>query len=226
MDFQPNRVEAAKEVAMRFISSRPNDNIGLVVFAGESFTACPLTQDHATLINRLQDMKPGIIQDQTAIGSGIATAVNRLKESKTKSKVVILLTDGANNTGNISPKMAADLAKTFGIAVYTIGVGSATGEAPYPIETPFGTVVRNMPVDLDEPTMKQIAEVSGGAYFRATDNASLASIYKEIDQMEKTKLSTKNYRTVYEEFFLFVLAASLLLLLEFILRSTLFKTNP
>ena len=199
MDFQPNRVEAAKEVAMRFISSRPN---------------------------RLQDMKPGIIQDQTAIGSGIATAVNRLKESKTKSKVVILLTDGANNTGNISPKMAADLAKTFGIAVYTIGVGSATGEAPYPIETPFGTVVRNMPVDLDEPTMKQIAEVSGGAYFRATDNASLASIYKEIDQMEKTKLSTKNYRTVYEEFFLFVLAASLLLLLEFILRSTLFKTNP
>ncbi len=152
--------------------------------------------------------------------------MNRLKESKTKSKVVILLTDGANNTGNISPKMAADLAKTFGIAVYTIGVGSATGEAPYPIETPFGTVVRNMPVDLDEPTMKQIAEVSGGAYFRATDNASLASIYKEIDQMEKTKLSTKNYRTVYEEFFLFVLAASLLLLLEFILRSTLFKTNP
>ena len=226
MDFEPNRVEAAKEVAMRFVASRPNDNIGLVVFAGESFTACPLTQDHATLINRLRDMKPGIIQDQTAIGSGIATAVNRLRESKTKSKVIILLPDGANNAGNISPKMAADLAKTFGIAVYTIGVGSATGEAPYPIETPFGTVVRNMPVDLDEPTMKQIAEVSGGAYFRATDNASLASIYKEIDQMEKTKLSTKNHRTVYEEFFLFVLAASLLLLLEFILRSTLFKTNP
>ena len=226
MDFQPNRVEAAKEVAMRFVANRPNDNIGLVVFAGESFTACPLTQDHATLINRLRSMTPGIIEDQTAIGSGIATAIGRLKESKAKSKVIILLTDGANNTGNISPKMAADLAKTFGISIYTIGVGSGAGEAPYPIETPFGTVVRNMPVDLDEPTMHQIAEISGGAYFRATDNASLASIYKEIDQMEKTKLSTKNHRTVYEEFFLFVLAASLLLLLEFILRSTLFKTNP
>ena len=226
MDFQPNRVEAAKEVAMRFVANRPNDNIGLVVFAGESFTACPLTQDHATLINRLRSMTPGIIEDQTAIGSGIATAIGRLKESKAKSKVIILLTDGANNTGNISPKMAADLAKTFGISIYTIGVGSGAGEAPYPIETPFGTVVRNMPVDLDEPTMRQIAEISGGAYFRATDNASLASIYKEIDQMEKTKLSTKNHRTVYEEFFLFVLAASLLLLLEFILRSTLFKTNP
>ena len=133
MDFQPNRVEAAKEVAMRFIANRPNDNIGLVVFAGESFTACPLTQDHATLINRLREMTPGMIEDQTAIGSGLATAISRLKDSKTKSKVIILLTDGANNTGNISPKMAADLAKTFGISIYTIGVGSGAGEAPYPI---------------------------------------------------------------------------------------------
>ena len=226
MDFQPNRVEAAKEVAMRFVANRPNDNIGLVVFAGESFTACPLTQDHATLINRLRSMTPGIIEDQTAIGSGIATAIGRLKESKAKSKVIILLTDGANNTGNISPKMAADLAKTFGISIYTIGVGSGAGEAPYPIETPFGTVVRNMPVDLDEPTMRQIAEISGGAYFRATDNESLSAIYKKIDQLEKTKLSTRNYHTTYEEFSIFVLVAALLLLIEFVLRSTLFRTNP
>ena len=176
MDFQPNRVEAAKEVAMRFIANRPNDNIGLVVFAGESFTACPLTQDHATLINRLREMTPGMIEDQTAIGSGLATAISRLKDSKTKSKVIILLTDGANNTGNISPKMAADLAKTFGISIYTIGVGSGAGEAPYPIQTALGVVVRNMPVDLDEPTMRQIADVSGGAYFRATDNESRLAI--------------------------------------------------
>ena len=226
MDFQPNRVEAAKEVAMRFIANRPNDNIGLVVFAGESFTACPLTQDHATLINRLREMTPGMIEDQTAIGSGLATAISRLKDSKTKSKVIILLTDGANNTGNISPKMAADLAKTFGISIYTIGVGSGAGEAPYPIQTALGVVVRNMPVDLDEPTMRQIADVSGGAYFRATDNESLSAIYQKIDQLEKTKLSTRNYHTTYEEFFIFVLAAALLLLLEFILRSTVLRTNP
>ena len=226
MDFQPNRVEAAKEVAMRFIANRPNDNIGLVVFAGESFTACPLTQDHATLINRLREMTPGMIEDQTAIGSGLATAISRLKDSKTKSKVIILLTDGANNTGNISPKMAADLAKTFGISIYTIGVGSGAGEAPYPIQTALGVVVRNMPVDLDEPTMRQIADVSGGAYFRATDNESLLAIYKKIDQLEKTKLSTRNYHTTYEEFFVFVLAAALLLLLEFVLRSTALRTNP
>ena len=221
MDFQPNRVEAAKEVAMRFIANRPNDNIGLVVFAGESFTACPLTQDHATLINRLREMTPGMIEDQTAIGSGLATAISRLKDSKTKSKVIILLTDGANNTGNISPKMAADLAKTFGISIYTIGVGSGAGEAPYPIQTALGVVVR-----LDEPTMRQIADVSGGAYFRATDNESLSAIYQKIDQLEKTKLSTRNYHTTYEEFFVFVLAAALLLLLEFILRSTVLRTNP
>ena len=226
MDFQPNRVEAAKEVAMRFIANRPNDNIGLVVFAGESFTACPLTQDHATLINRLREMTPGMIEDQTAIGSGLATAISRLKDSKTKSKVIILLTDGANNTGNISPKMAADLAKTFGISIYTIGVGSGAGEAPYPIQTALGVVVRNMPVDLDEPTMRQIADVSGGAYFRATDNESLSAIYQKIDQLEKTKLSTRNYHTTYEEFFVFVLVAALLLLLEFILRSTVLRTNP
>ena len=226
MDFQPNRVEVAKEVAMRFIANRPNDNIGLVVFAGESFTACPLTQDHATLINRLREMTPGMIEDQTAIGSGLATAISRLKDSKTKSKVIILLTDGANNTGNISPKMAADLAKTFGISIYTIGVGSGAGEAPYPIQTALGVVVRNMPVDLDEPTMRQIADVSGGAYFRATDNESLLAIYKKIDQLEKTKLSTRSYHTTYEEFFVFVLAAALLLLLEFVLRSTVLRTNP
>lgn len=226
MDFKPNRVEAAKEVATRFIANRPNDNIGLVVFAGESFTACPLTQDHASLINRLRQMTPGIIADQTAIGSGLATAISRLKDSKTKSKVIILLTDGANNTGDISPAMAADLASTFGIAVYTIGVGSGSGEAPYPIQTPLGTIVRSMPVDLDEPTMRQIAETSGGAYFRATDNKSLERIYKEIDRLEKTKLSTRNYNQVYEQYAVFVLLAALCLLLELLLRSTLFRLNP
>lgn len=226
MDFQPNRVEAAKEVAMRFIANRPNDNIGLVAFAGESFTACPLTQDHASLINRLQQLSPGIIEDQTAIGTGLATAVSRLKDSPTKSKVIILLTDGANNTGSISPKMAAELAHTFGIAVYTIGVGSDAGEAPYPIPTAVGTIVRNMPVDLDEPTMRQIAEVSGGSYFRATDNQSLSQIYHRIDELEKTKLTTRNYNQRYEEYGLFVLLSLLLLGLEYLLRATVLRTNP
>lgn len=226
MDFQPNRVEAAKEVAMRFIASRPNDNIGLVAFAGESFTACPLTQDHASLINRLQQLAPGIIEDQTAIGTGLATAVSRLKDSKTKSKVIILLTDGANNTGSISPKMAAELAHTFDIAVYTIGVGTDAGQAPYPVPTPLGTIVRNMPVDLDEPTMKLIAEVSGGSYFRATDNKSLSKIYQQIDELEKTKLTTRNYHQRYEEYSLFALLALCLLLVELALRSTFLRTNP
>lgn len=226
MDFQPNRVEAAKEVAMRFIASRPNDNIGLVAFAGESFTACPLTQDHATLINRLQQLSPGIIEDRTAIGTGLATAISRLKDSPTKSKVIILLTDGSNNTGNISPKMAAELAHTFGIAVYTIGVGTDAGEAPYPIPTAMGTIVRNMPVDLDEPTMQLIADVSGGSYFRATDNKSLSKIYQRIDELEKTKLTTRSYHQRYEEYALFALVALLFLLLEFVLRSTLLRTNP
>ncbi len=226
MDFQPNRIEAAKEVAMRFIANRPNDNIGLVAFAGESFTACPLTQDHASLINRLQQLTPGIIEDQTAIGTGLATAVGRLKDSKTKSKVIILLTDGVNNAGSISPKMAAELAHTFDIAIYTIGVGTDVGEAPYPIPTPLGTIVRNMPVELDEPTMKLIADVSGGSYFRATDNKSLNKIYQHIDELEKTKLTTRNYQHRYEEYALFALLALLLLLLEFTLRTTLLRTNP
>lgn len=226
MDFQPNRVEAAKEVAMRFIASRPNDNIGLVAFAGESFTVCPLTQDHASLMNRLQQLTPGMIEDQTAIGTGLATAVSRLKDSKTKSKVIILLTDGANNTGSISPKMAAELAHTFGIAVYTIGVGTDAGEAPYPIPTAMGTVVRNMPVDLDEPTMQLIADISGGSYFRATDNKTLSKIYQHIDELEKTKLTTRNYQHRYEEYGLFALLALLVLLVEFTLRATLLRTNP
>lgn len=226
MDFQPNRVEAAKDVAIRFISSRPNDNIGLVVFAGESFTACPLTQDHASLISRVQQMEPGIIEDQTAIGAGLATAISRLKDSNTKSKVIILLTDGVNNTGNISPKMAAELARTFGIAVYTIGVGSDAGVAPYPMQTAVGTITRNVPVELDEPMLRQIAQISGGEYFRATDNSSLAKIYQRIDQMEKTKLQTSSNHRTYEEFFIFVLAAALLLLIEYLLRSTYLRTNP
>ena len=225
-DVYPNRMVVAKEVASEFISGRPNDNIGLVTFAGESFTACPLTQDHASLINRLQQLTPGIIEDQTAIGTGLATAVGRLKDSKTKSKVIILLTDGVNNAGSISPKMAAELAHTFDIAIYTIGVGTDVGEAPYPIPTPLGTIVRNMPVELDEPTMQLIADISGGSYFRATDNKSLNKIYQHIDELEKTKLTTRNYQHRYEKYALFALLALLLLLLEFTLRTTLLRTNP
>lgn len=224
-DLKPNRLEAAKKVASNFISGRPNDHIGLVVFSGESFTQCPLTTDHTVLLNLFGSLKSGIIEDGTAIGLGLANAVNRLKDSKAKSKVIILLTDGSNNMGDIDPITAADLAKTFGIRVYTIGVGRK-GTAPYPFQTAYGVQYQNIEVEIDEPPLRQIAQNTGGSYYRATSNSSLKNIYSQIDQLEKTKMRVHEYNKKSEEFHLFALLAVVFLLLEIILRNTLLKRLP
>jgi Ca-activated chloride channel family protein len=224
-DLKPNRLEAAKNVAASFINGRPNDNIGLVVFSGESFTQCPLTTDHAILLNLFKDIHSKMIEDGTAIGLGLANAVNRIKDSQAKSRVIILLTDGSNNRGEIAPVTAAEIARTFGIRVYTIGVGTR-GEAPYPFQTPFGIQYQNMPVDIDEPVLQQIASVTGGQYFRATDNTSLKSIYEEIDRMEKTKISVQQYSKKQEEYKPLALLVFALLLFELLLRNTLLRNIP
>ncbi len=224
-DFKPNRLEAAKDVAASFINGRPNDNIGLVVFAAESFTQCPLTTDHTVLLNLFKDIQPGIIQDGTAIGLGLANAVSRIKDSSAKSKVIILLTDGVNNAGEIAPVTAAEIAKTFGIRIYAIGVGTQ-GSAPYPFQTAFGIQYQNIPVEIDEPTLKQIAATTGGQYFRATDNTSLKEIYSEIDQMEKTKISVQQYSKKQEEYMNWALLLFVLLLAEVLLRNTLLRNIP
>jgi Ca-activated chloride channel family protein len=224
-DLKPNRIEAAKAVAIDFIKSRPNDRIGLVVFAGESFTQCPITSDHDVLINLFGSLKSGLMSDGTALGEGLATAVTRIKEGKAKNKVIILLTDGVNNVGMIAPVTAAEIAKTFGVRVYTIGVGTK-GLAPYPFQTPQGVVYQNIEVDIDEVTMQKIASLTGGEYFRATNNKKLKSIYQEIDKLEKTKIEVTEYRSKTEEFFPFALLATLLLLAEIVLKYTVFKTLP
>ena len=224
-DLKPNRLEAAKEVATKFIADRPDDNIGLVVFAGESFTQCPLTTDHGVLINLLNAVEFGDIEDGTAIGLGLANAVNRIKDSKAKSKVIILLTDGSNNRGDIAPLTAAEIAKKFGVRVYTIAVGKH-GMAPYPFQTPFGIQYQNVPVEIDEEVLQQIAQMTGGSFFRATDNASLGAIYAEIDQMEKTKLQVREYKKRNEEFFPYLLTALLLLVAEILIRNTLLRRLP
>lgn len=224
-DFTPDRLEAAKEVATKFILERPQDRIGLVVFAGESFTQCPLTTDQAVLVNLLREVQSGMIEDGTAIGLGLANAVNRLKDSPAKSKVVILLTDGVNNRGSIAPVTAADLAKTYGIRVYTIGVGTY-GEAPYPVQTPFGIQLQNTPVEIDEAVLKQIASVTGGQYFRATDNDKLQQIYNEIDQLEKSKVEVKHFSKREEQYFWFGLVGMLLLITEALLRYTILRKIP
>ena len=224
-DFRPNRLEAAKDVAASFINGRPNDNIGLVVFAGESFTQCPLTTDHAVLLNLFKDIHCGMIEDMTAIGLGLANAVSRLKDSQSISKVIILLTDGENNAGEIAPITAAEIAAAFGIRVYTIGVGTI-GEAPYPQQTPFGTRIVQLPVSIDEPALKQIAATTGGQYYRATNNTSLKGIYEEIDQLEKTKISVQEYSKKQEEYKLFALLVFGLLFLEILLRYTLLRRIP
>ena len=224
-DFTPDRMEAAKDLAIQFISGRRNDRIGLVVFSGESFTQCPLTTDHAVLINLFRDIKSGMIEDGTAIGMGLATSVSRLKDSDAKSKVIILLTDGVNNQGAIAPATAAELAQTFGIRVYTIGVGSE-GTAPYPITTPFGTQIRSIPVEIDEEILQEIAENTGGEYFRATDNNKLKQIYEQIDKLEKSKIEVKEFSQKDEEFLFFVLIAALLLLSDMVLRNTLLRQIP
>jgi len=225
MDLQPNRLEAAKDVAASFINGRPNDNIGLVVFAKESFTQCPLTLDHAVLLNLLKDVKCGMLEDMTAIGHGLATAVSRLKDSKAKSKVIILLTDGSNNAGEIAPMTAAEIAKTFGIRVYTIAVGT-NGEAPYPYQSAMGVKIIQMKVEIDEKILTQIAQLTGGQYFRATNNKALKAIYQEIDQMEKTKMSVQEYSKRYEEYALFAMIALSFFLLELLLRYALLKNIP
>ena len=213
-------------MAAAFINGRPNDNIGLVVFSAESFTQCPLTTDHAILLNLFKDIQSGMIEDGTAIGLGLANAVSRIKESQARSKVIILLTDGSNNRGEIAPVTAAEIAKTFGIRVYTIGVGTK-GSAPYSFRLPGGTVQTQMiPVDIDEPTLKQIATTTGGQYFRATDNASLKEIYSEIDQMEKTKINVREYSKKQEEYKNIALILFALLLLELLLKHTLLKKIP
>ena len=224
-DFRPNRLEAAKEVAIDFIQGRPGDRIGLVVFSGESFTQCPLTTDHAVLINLFDDIKSGMIEDGTAIGDGLATAVNRLKESTAVSKVIILLTDGENNRGFIDPLSAAEIAKVFGLRVYTIGVGSI-GTAPYPVPTPFGVQYQQMEVRIDEPLMNKIAGLTNGKYFRATNKQKLEEIYQEIDKLEKSKVDVTEFRKKKEEFKPFLVAAFLLLLLDFILGISVFRKYP
>ena len=221
-DLKPNRLEAGKNIAMDFIKGRPYDRIGLVVFSGESFTQCPLTIDHDVLINLFQDISNGMIRDGTAIGMGLATAVNRLKESDAKSKVVILLTDGTNTTGSVAPITAAEIAQQFNVRVYTVGVGTE-GEAPYPVQTPFGVQYQQVPVTIDEETLTEIADVTGGKYFRATDNEKLKDIYAQIDQLEKAKIAVTHYQQKTERFFPLALAALLLLLLDFALRHTLLK---
>lgn len=192
-DFTPNRLVAAKQVAEDFVGGRTNDRIGLVIFSAESFTQCPLTTDYPVLTNLLREVKNGMIADGTAIGLALANGVNRLKDSKAKSKVIILLTDGVNNRGEIDPITAAKIAATFGIRTYTVGVG-AQGMAPYPVQTPFGTRRQMMQVDLDEKTLTAVAEMTGGRYFRATDNEKLKAIYREIDQLERTKIEVTAYR--------------------------------
>jgi Ca-activated chloride channel homolog len=221
-DFKPDRLEASKNVATEFISGRPNDRIGLVVFSRESFTQCPLTTDHAVLINLMREIKSGMIEDGTALGNGLATAVNRIKDSQAKSKVIILLTDGVNNMGEVAPSTAADIAKTFGIRVYTIGVGSQ-GTAPYPVQTPYGMQFQIMPVEIDEAILQDIATKTGGRYFRATDNNKLVQVYGEIDKLEKSKIDEKQFTRRQEKFLFPALIAFILLALEVITRQTVYK---
>lgn len=224
-DLKPNRLEASKAVATEFILSRPNDNIGLVIFAAESFTQCPLTTDHDVLINLFKGVQYGMIEDGTAIGLGLANAVNRIKDGKAKSKVIILLTDGSNNRGDIAPVSAAEIAKTFGIRVYAIGVGSH-GMVRVPVPTPLGMQYQLMESEFDEQTLKAITNITGGKYFRATDNLKLRSIYQEIDQLEKTKISVREYSKKNEMFYLFALAAFLCLISEILLRNTVLRKIP
>lgn len=228
-DLKPNRIEAAKQVAADFIVGRPNDNIGLTIFAGEAFTQCPMTTDHASLLNLLHNVRTDIaqrlIEDGTAIGMGLANAVSRLKESKAKSKVVILLTDGSNNRGDLSPMTAAEIAKSFGIRVYTIGVGT-NKVAPYPMPVAGGVQYVNIPVEIDTKMLSDIAAATDGDFYRATNNKELQQIYKEIDKLEKSKLNVKKYSKRYEAYQPYAIAAVILLLLEILLRITVFRKLP
>jgi len=223
-DLKPNRLEASKKVAKTFIGNRPNDRLGLVIFAGESFTQCPLTTDHSVILNLFNDVKSGMLQDGTAIGMGLATSVKRLKDSEAISKVVILLTDGDNNSGSIAPATAAEIGKEFGVRVYTIGVGTR-GMAPFPQVDPFGrTRYVDMEVKINEELLTRIAEMTDGKYFRATDNESLEDVYKEIDELERSKIDVTEYRKRKEEFLPFAIAALLLLACEVLLKQTVLRS--
>ena len=229
-DLKPNRIEAAKQVAAEFINGRPNDNIGLTIFAGEAFTQCPMTVDHSVLLNMFQNVSSdiaakGIIEDGTAIGMGLANAISRLKDSQAKSKVIILLTDGSNNRGEISPMTAAEMAKSFGIRVYTIGVGT-NGTAPYPVQGAYGKQYVNMAVEIDENILRQIAQTGSGQYYRATSNSKLKEVYEEIDKLERTKLQVKEFSKNQEEYQPLALALLLSLLLSILLKQTVLRTIP
>jgi Ca-activated chloride channel family protein len=224
-DFKPNRVEAAKKVIDDFIAGRTNDRIGLVIFSGESFTQCPLTVDYSVLRNLLKEIHTGMIEDGTAIGNAIANGVNRLKDSKSKSKVMILLTDGVNNRGEIDPLTAAQIAQKFGIRIYTVGVGTV-GEAPYPFQTPFGIRYQMVPVEIDENILQQIAKITGGKYFRATDNRKLVQIYDEIDRLEKTRVEVTSYRQAKELFYGWAFIGLFLLITDIGLSRTYLRKLP
>jgi Ca-activated chloride channel family protein len=224
-DFIPNRMEAAKNVAINFINKRITDRIGIVIFSGESFTQCPLTTDKPVLISAVESIHNGLLEDGTSIGDGLATSVDRLRSSKSKSKVVILLTDGENNGGLIGPANAKEIAKAFGVKVYTIGVGT-DGYAPYPIKTPMGVVIQQQKVTIDEKLLTEIANETGGKYFRAKDNEGLQNIYASIDGLEKSKVAITQFTRYKERFFPFVLLGLFLLLLEMILRFTVLKKFP
>lgn len=224
-DFNPDRISAAKDIAIEFISQRPSDRMGIVVFAGEAFTQCPLTTDRATLINLMKEISTDLLEDGTAIGNGLATAVARMKDSDAKSRVVILLTDGVNNCGEIAPETAAEIAKTYGIRVYTIGVG-ANGTAPYPVMTPWGVEIQKVKVEIDEKLLSQVAETTGGRYFRATDNTKLAEIYSEINKMEKARTTIDSFPVYKELFGTYALVALIALLAAFILQAAVFRKLP
>ncbi len=224
-DFEPNRLDAAKNVINDFVQGRTSDKIGLVVFARDSFTQCPLTIDYSVLRNLLKDIESGMINDGTAIGNAIANGVNRLKDSDAKSKVMILITDGVNNSGEVDPVTAAQIAETFGIRIYTIGVGTR-GEAPYPFKTPFGTRYQMVPVEIDEELLQQVSAMTGARYFRATNNEALKDIYEEIDQLEKSRVEVLSYKNTKELFYAWVGAGLILLLLEMGLIRTYLKRLP
>ena len=224
-DIKPSRLEKAKYEISNLIRRLQGDRIGLVIFSGESFTQCPLTTDHAVLINLFKDIKQGLIDDGTAIGMGLATAINRIKDSKAKSKVIILLTDGVNNMGSIDPLTAAQIAKSLGIRVYTVGIGR-NGYAPFPVQTMFGVQYQNMEVQIDENMLKQISKLTDGKYFRATDNKKLSNIYKEIDKLEKSKIEVKKFSSKNEQFLPFVIILALLLIVDIVLKNTVLRTIP
>ena len=224
-DLKPDRLEASKAVAKDFIGKRPNDRVSLVIFSGEAFTQVPLTTDHQMIYTLFREIESGMIEDGTAIGDGLATSVSRLKDSDAISKVIILLTDGVNNSGSLDPRSAAEMAKMYGIRVYTIGVGTQ-GYAPYPVQTPFGVQMQQMEVQIDEELLQQIATATGGQYFRAEDNEKLKEVYNEIDELEKSKIDIQEFKRKHEEFLLYALIALLLLSFEVVLRFLVFRRFP